>query len=120
MEQALRTRLQAALPGVSVEWAWSPQGVALPRVVLMVVSDVPLYTYTGPVAYVQKRVQIDILAATYKAAMDTETLIETALSGLRASPILGAFKSSRRDMSPDLGAGETLARISTDYMIHHT
>lgn len=119
MEQDLRSRLMLALPGYAVDWGWSGQGAALPRVVLQVVSEVPNYTHDGPSGFVQNRVQIDVYAPTYRAAHDAAELIDTALSGLRAGLILGAFKAGRRDNPPDLGAGETLARISLDYMIHH-
>jgi hypothetical protein len=119
MEQDLRTRLMLALPGIPVEWGWSGQGSSTPRVVLQMVSEVTSYTYSGPLGYIQNRVQIDIYAPTHKAVKEAEVLVDTALSGLRAGLILGAFKDGRRDSPPDLGAGETLARISIDYMIHH-
>ena len=119
MEQDLRQRLQLALPGVPVEWGWSGQGQTAPRVVLQTVSRMPTYTHQGPALYEQTRVQIDIYGTTYKQAKDARKLLDTALSGLRAGLILGAFKDGQRDYSPDIGAGETLARISVDYMIHH-
>jgi hypothetical protein len=42
-----------------------------------------------------------------------------ALSGWVAPPISGAFEIGERDLPPDTGAGELLARISLDFMIHH-
>ena len=119
MEQDLRSRLKLALPGVPVDWGWSGQGGGTPRVVLQIISDMTNYTQAGPSGYVQNRVQIDVYATTFKAAKDQVALIDTALSGLRAGLILGAFKAGRRDFAPDISAGETLARISIDYMIHH-
>lgn len=119
MEEDLRGRLQLALPGTPVDWGWNAQGKGTPRVVLTVVSDLPNMTHDGPSGYVQTRVQVDIFAAGYAAAKKAARAIETELSGLRAGLILGAFKVGGRDFPPDLGAGETLARISEDYMIHH-
>lgn len=119
MEQDLRARLTLALPGVPVEWGWSGQGAGAPRVVLQLISEVTNYTQDGPSGYVQSRVQIDVYSLTYKQGCEVVGYIDSALSGLRAGLILGAFKAGRRDSPPDLGAGETLARISVDYMIHH-
>jgi hypothetical protein len=119
MEEDLRGRLRLAVPGVPVDWGWSAQAVATSRVVLNLISDVPDYTHDGPTGYKQSRVQIDIYGPTYGAAKDAARKIEAHLSGLRAGLILGAFKVGSRDFPPDLGAGETLARISEDYMIHH-
>jgi hypothetical protein len=119
MEEDLRGRLRLVLPGVPVEWGWSVQGTPAPRVVLTLVSDQPDYTHDGPTGYRQTQVQVDIYAPTYGAAKDAARKIEAHLSGLRAGLILGAFKVGSRDFPPDLGAGETLARISEDYMIHH-
>lgn len=119
MQEDLRGRLKLAVPGVPVDWGWNAQGAAVPRIVLTMVSDVPAYTHAGPSGYSQSRVQIDIYGMTYSAAKDAARKIETDLSGLRAGLILGAFKVGGRDFPPDLGAGETLARISEDYMIHH-
>lgn len=119
MEEDLRGRLALALPGVPVDWGWNPQGAGVPRVVLTMVSDVPNVTHDGPSGYRQSRVQIDVFAGDYARAKDITRKIETDLSGLRAGLILGAFKLGSRDFPPDLGAGETLARISEDYMIHH-
>lgn len=120
MEEDLRGRLQLAVPGLPVDWGWNAQGAGTPRVVLTMVSDVPNYTHDGPSGYVQSRVQIDVMAEDYATAKATARVIEADLSGLRAGLILGAFKTGSRDFPPDLGAGETLARISEDYMIHHT
>jgi len=119
MEEDLRSRLMLALPSVPVDWGWSGQGGATPRVVLQIISDMTDYTHAGPSGYVQNRVQIDVYATGYKVAKDKVALIDAALSGLRAGLILGAFKAGRRDFPPDISAGETLARISIDYMIHH-
>jgi hypothetical protein len=119
MEEDLRGRLRLAVPGLPVDWGWTAQGKPSPRIVLSMVSDVPNVTHDGPSGYRQSRVQIDIYATTYAAAKDASRRIETDLSGLRAGLILGAFKAGSRDFPPDLGAGETLARISEDYMIHH-
>ena len=119
MEEDLRSRLMLALPGVPVEWGWSGQGAVLPRVVLQIISDVTDYTHDGPSGYKQNRVQIDIYANSFKTCIDKMRLLDAALSGLRAGVILGAFKAGRRDYAPDISAGETLGRISVDYMIHH-
>jgi hypothetical protein len=119
METQLRALLRAALPGVPVDWGWSAQAAVAPRVVLQIVSGVDDYTQGGPSGLAQTRVQMDVYGATFAAVLGSAALIDAALSGLRAGLILGAFKAGRRSLPPEMGAGETLARLSIDYMIHH-
>ncbi len=119
MEEDLVARLRLLLPGVPVDFGWNAQGVTEPRVVLTVASERTQYTHAGPSGYVQTMVQIDVHAQGYAAARAMARTIEGDLSGLKAGLILGAFKLGGRDAQPDLGPGETLARISEDYMIHH-
>ena len=118
MQSQLRATLKAALPGVPVDWGWNGQGQAGLRLVLTLVSEVPNYTMDGPSGCVQNRVQIDVVAPDYAAAQAAVANVHDVLSGLRAGLILGAFRVGRRDNPPEVG-GETLARISVDYMIHH-
>jgi hypothetical protein len=123
MQEQLRATLKAALPGVPVDWVWSDQGAAVPRVVLQIISEQVSYTHAGPSGYVANRVQIDIYAPTYRDAKTVADTVNDTLSGLRAGLILGAFRKGRRDYPPDMNGmaagSETLARISVDYMIHH-
>lgn len=119
MEAELRALLQAALPGVVVDWGWNDQGAVAPRVVLQRASRLTDYTQDGPSGLQSTRVQIDIYAATMGVVVAKELLLDAALSGYRGGVILGAFNAGGRSLPPDTGAGETLARLSIDYMIHH-
>ena len=119
MELQLRAMLQAALPGVVVDWGWSAQGAVAPRVVLQVISGITDYTQDGASGLESTRVQMDVYGASMAVVLGKAALIDAALSGFRGGVILGAFKAGRRSLPPDFGAGETLARLSIDYMIHH-
>lgn len=119
MKQQLRVHLSTALTPVPVDWGWNSQGEAAPRVVLGVVSGDTDYDQGGPSGYRRNRVQVDCYAMTYGAAEALVVQVRAALSGWHSGAISGAFEIGERDMPPDTGAGEVLARISLDYMIHH-
>ena len=118
MEEALRTRLagQVAAP---VDWGWNLQGAVLPRVVLTLVSGAPSYNADGPSDIAMARVQIDCFAASQGAAITLARQVEAAISGYRASPLLGVFLEGAVDMAPDTSAGEVFARRMLTAMVHH-
>ena len=119
MKEQLRAHLLAALAPVPVDWGWNPQGEAAPRVVLSVASGDTDYAHGGPSGYRRNRVQVDCYAVSYAPATALVRAVRAALSGLVLPPIIGAFEIGERDLPPDTGAGEVLARVSLDFMIHH-
>lgn len=120
MEEDLGAVVKAAAGvGVPVEWGWSLQGTALPRVVLTVVSGSDGIAHDGPTDLIERRVQLDVFALTYKAARDLANSLRAALHGYRAGALCGVFLAGVRDGLPDTPAGETLARISLDLRVHY-
>lgn len=119
MKEALRAHLIAAVAPVPVDWGWNAQGEPAPRIVLGVVSGDTDYHMAGPSGYRRNRVQVDCYAVSYRPAQELAAQVRAALSGWQAGAISGAFEIGERDLPPDTSAGEVLARISLDYMIHH-
>lgn len=118
MEDALRLRLQGQIE-CPVDWGWSKQGAAVPRIVLTLVSDLPGYTTDGPSDYAVARVQIDCFAATQGGAIVLARAVVAAISGYRTLPLLGVFLDGAVDMAPDTTAGEIFARRMLTAMVHH-
>lgn len=118
MENDLRARLLASLT-CPVDWGWSPQGSPLPRVVLTLVSDVPVYSQDGASTLSHARVQLDCYAAGQGAAVLLARQVQSALSGYVGASLLGVFLSGSADMAPDMSAGETDARRMLTAMVHH-
>lgn len=120
MQEDLGAAVQAAVgPGVAVEWGWSLQGSALPRVVMITVSGGDGIAHDGPTGLTERRVQVDVFAETYKEARDLADAIRRALHGIRTGALCGVFLAGVRDGQPDTPAGETLARISLDLRVHY-
>lgn len=109
----------AAGPGVGVTWGWSLQGAALPRVVLTVVSGTDPLAHDGPIGLIDRRVQVDCYAETYKGARDLADAIRAALNGYRGGNLAGVTLAAWRDGLPDNPAGDTLPRISLDLRVHY-
>lgn len=120
MREVLRARLRGQVPGVPIDWGWNAQGEVLPRVVLSVISgDTDQAHATGPTGYRRARVQIDCFAAGYAGAVALSRLVRAALAGWLSAPVVqGVFEIGERDTAPDTAGGDTLARVSIDYMIH--
>lgn len=119
MDTALRARLLAQIADTPVDWLMNAQAATLPRVVLQQVSGLPVYDLDGPTGLERSRVQVDCYAATVAAAKALARAVDAALSGWHAGDIRGVFRDSMRDLPTDTGSGETAARVSLDYIIHH-
>jgi hypothetical protein len=109
----------AALVGTRVYWTRAPQNVAKPYAALQRVSGNRDYHMLGPSGLVESRVQIDCYAVTALTAEALARAVDAALSGWHADDIRGVFRDSMRDLPTDTGSGETAARVSLDYIIHH-
>lgn len=123
MQDDLRTLLISLASG-RVGWNERPQASALPAVVLQVASETTPYTYAGAVDLVTSRVQADIYAESYEAALAVDAALVGIVSGYRgtvgATVFSGIFLESRFDGVDDAGSGaEKLHRISRDLMVHH-
>ena len=120
MQQILRARLRAAMPGVTVDWNLNRQGVSLPRVALFLINAGAEYHNQGPSGQRQGRVQVDCYAAHYDAATALAALVRGALSGWsdRVQGISGVFLQGETDLPPDTEGAVQIARVSSDYIIN--
>lgn len=119
MDEALRARLLGQIAETPVDWVLNAQIAAMPRIVLQRISGGAEYTMSGPSGLCWARVQVDCYAGTVAAAKVLGRAVKTALSGWYGGTIRGAFLESERDLSTDTGGGETVARVSLDFMIHY-
>lgn len=119
MQESFRAACKAALPGVAIDWGWNLQGVRGVRVTLNMASGSDGVAHDGATGLIQRRVQVDLFAPTFKAARDAADALRLALHGARPAPIVGIFLAGYRDLPPDTTAGETLARISLDFFVHY-
>lgn len=119
MDEALRTRLMGQIADTPVDWVLNAQATELPRIVLQRISGAADYTMSGPSGLCRARVQIDCYGATVSAAKGLGRSVKAALSGWYGGTIKGAFLESDRDLTTDTGGGETVARVSLDFMIHY-
>ena len=121
MQEDLRALIRTGFDGV-VAWGRRPQGSALPAIVLTIVSEVTDYTYAGATALKTTRVQADIYAASYAAALAVDAALVSAASGFRgvvgATEFTGIFLESRFDEAVEADS-EPLSRISRDLMVKH-
>jgi hypothetical protein len=128
MEEALVARLLAtasvtSLCGSRINWNARPQGQQTsPDIVLTRVSGVRDYSTSGPIGYVQSRVQIDCYAVTYTACVSLSRAVRVALSGWKnpalPAQILGSFLDLERQSFED--GTPPLHRVSFDFIIHHS
>lgn len=122
MEESLRTLLLGtagvtAIAGTRIDWGISPQGAALPRLVLTEVGAQADTVHSGPSGLRETRVQIDCWAATFKAAKQLARAVEAALIGRRftqgTTKFSGAFLDASRSFT-DTVNGDPLFRTSLD------
>lgn len=124
MLEDFRALVLAANTGAAtVAWGARPQASALPAILLTVASEVTDYTYGGGVALVTTRVQADIYAATYPAALAVDRILAPALSGYAGTvgdtEFAGIFLESRFDAAEEAAGGVLLHRVSRDLMVKH-
>lgn len=81
MEENFRSLVQAAVPGVAVNWGEHPQGAAWPGIVLTVVGQSDGLTQKGPDGLWVGRVQVDAYAASYAGAKAISRALIGALNG---------------------------------------
>ncbi len=92
------------------------QNTARPFVVITVISDVPLLSFTALPAEMlrQARVQIDSYAETYLGAHALADAVDLVVGGL-ASPDLSADRTNSTDLHDDATG---LHRVSVDYFVN--
>ncbi|NPD15746.1 DUF3168 domain-containing protein [Xinfangfangia sp. D13-10-4-6] len=127
METALRALL-ASSPAVSalisdtrlqINWGVHPQGVALPALVLNVISDRDNSLHMqGTGGLWQGRVQIDCYGAVYADALALADAAIALLHGHRAAPFALILMDARRDHH-DTGAADRPYRIGLDFIINY-
>lgn len=95
MQQVLANLLLAHQPlktliDTRIHWETMGQGLALPNVVMFVVSGVTDYTMAGASGYVMTRVQFDARGATAASARAVANALRDRLSGF--SGVYSGFK----------------------------
>jgi len=122
MEEALRAILLAtsgvtALVGTRVNWGGHPQGLALPAIVLTVISDNLGHRLNGPDGLAQGRVQVDCYAGTYGAAKLLSRAVLAALDSYRGGNFSGVFHAGSRDgREGGTNEADRPFRVSIDFM----
>lgn len=119
MEELIRDRLLAQLSATAIDWGESIDGIVPPRVTLFRIGGGADYVAEGASGLNQARVQADCYGVTYAGAKALARSVRAAMSGWRSGNILGAFLNAERDMTPESGTGEVLARVSLDFIIHY-
>lgn len=124
---AIRTATDATLPslvGTRIHWVRSPQGAALPRVVLYRISGVRDMHMAGPSGLIASRVQADCMGASYGSAKAVARAVEARLSGYSGTTggitFQGAFLIGERDDYFDGETPDKIFRTSLDFNIWHT
>jgi hypothetical protein len=131
MEESLVALLLAHTPltsltGTRIHWLRAPQGVAMPYVVLQMITRLPDMTHAGPSGLNAARVQIDCYGLSYGSAKAVARAVEGRLSGYRGTPTPpgttvfdGVFKDAERDGYEDEASTDKLFRVSMDFIIWH-
>ncbi len=119
MQQDLRAVIEAAVPGVPVEWGWNRQGIAAPRVVLTLVSGADPISHDGPTGLIERRVQVDVFAQAYADVLDAGDAIRRAVSGFYQGAIALVTVIGVRDLPPESPGGAVLARYSMDLRVRY-
>lgn len=113
-------RLQT-LVGNKIHWDTMPQGLALPNVVMFVVSGVIDYTMKGPSGYAMTRVQFDSRGTSAANARAVADALRERLSGFSGEfqgfKFQGCFEQSQRTRF-DKEGNVTWYTDSRDYTIH--
>jgi hypothetical protein len=92
-----------------------PQGTSMPAVVITLISEIPITSFTGlqETNLKQARVQIDSYATTYLQAHEIATAIDLVVGNLSRADL-----SALRENMQDLYEDETqLHRVSADYIV---
>lgn len=126
LQSGLRSRLLAdvavaAAVGTRVSWVDRPQGSGLPAIVLQVVSDPRPAHLKGLAGARMTRVQMDVFAAAYGAAL---ALARAAIAAVKDPATVSgksfgpAFVDGQRDLAEDV-SGTLVHRQSVDLMVWH-
>lgn len=121
MEEAFRAALLAhsglaALVGTRIDWGLRG---AVPSVRLLVVSKVPIQTYSGPIGLTPYRIQADCFGAKYGEAKRVARAVEAAVATLARPRWDACFVEGERDDQDEDAANNPLARTSLDFRIWH-
>lgn len=121
MEDDLRARLKAALPGTRIEWIDRPQKQSLPSITLQVISPGRDYHMKGATGLAGSRVQADCWGETYVSAKTVSRALIAAIEppathgGTRFS---ATFLDGSRDLPPeDIDGGTKVYRVTMDFII---
>lgn len=106
MQETLRDILRTdsavlALVGDRIDWLVSPQGGAMPRIVLRVIDDAEGLTYGATDGLSAGRVQVDCYAATYSAAVALARAVRARLASYSGRGFKGVFHDGWRDGRED-------------------
>jgi hypothetical protein len=110
-----------ALVGSTIDWDETPQGVALPSIVMFVVSGIIDYAYSGATGYVVTRVQFDCRGSTAAAARAVAVALDGKLSGFSGEfegiEFQGCFARGQRTRHDKIDA-KTWFTDGRDFEIH--
>ena len=122
MEEDFRAILLAASSitdrtGTRINFGASPQGTALPAIVLNTIDDGTGYTHAGSDLLYQGRVQLDCYGETYAAAKLLSRAVLAVLTGYIGGNFTGIFLDAARD-SREGGSNEVArpSRVSMDFI----
>lgn len=125
MEEALKALLAATAgvtaiaPAARINWGARAQGLALPAVVLNVISDAEEYTLQSRDGLSRGRVQVDCYGETYAQSKQLSRAVRAVLSGYRGGNFRLVEHVATRD-SREGGANEADRpfRVSLDFLTH--
>ncbi len=110
-----------ALVGDTIDWDETPQGIALPSIVMFVVSGITDYAHSGATGYAVTRVQFDCRGKSAAVARAVATALDGKLSGfsgvLGSIHFQGCFARGQRTR-PDKAEAKKWFTDSRDFEIH--
>lgn len=126
MQQGLRARLLAAAPvtgavGQRIYWVSRPQLSALPAITLQVIADPRVAHLKGRDGARSTRVQMDVWAGSYAAAV---SIARAAIGALAEPATIGGKRfgqstaTDQRDLGEDVN-GNFVHRQSVDFLVWH-